>query len=266
MLPVTALSEYLYCPRKIYLRYVLKFIPVAREPIIKGKIKHDVFDAINKNEENLILTIKPEDLDNLDRIYKEVYRNLLTQSISKFEDDIRKADLNKEQIFDNALKRFLDEASYRSKALLAIIKTTGFFGKDLLDAIPVKHKSELFLSSKRLKLRGIIDKVELLDDAHIPVELKTGSMPREGVWPGHRVQLASYILLLNERFKSNYGFIEYIDHGVRKKIVMNPFLENEVKDLIGKVSNTIESDNIPEVCKNFNKCKSCNFKNHCFSS
>lgn len=265
MIPVTALSDYLYCPRKIYLRHVLKFTPVIREPIVKGKIRHDVLDAVNKTEENLILSIKPADLDNLDIIYKQVYKELLTNSISKFDNDIKEADLNKDVVFNDSLKKVLDEASYKAKALLRMIKETGLFGKDLIDAIPVKQKSELSLASKELRLKGIIDRVEIIDDLHIPVELKTGSMPRDGVWPGHRVQLASYILLLNEKFNSNHGFVEYLDYNIRRKITMNPFLEDEVKSLINNVFAVLESDQMPELCDNPNKCKSCNFKNHCFS-
>lgn len=265
MLSVTTLADYLYCPRKIYLRYVLKFVPVARGPVVKGKIKHDVFDSINKTEENLILNIKPPDMSNLDIIYKQVYRDLLAKSISKFEGDIKKADLDKEDVFNDSLRKFLDEASYRARTLFEIIQRTGLFGKDLLNALPVKHESELFLSSSRLQLRGIIDRVEIMEDNYIPVELKTGSMPKGGVWPGHRIQLASYILLLGEKFKSDHGFIEYLDHNVRRKIVMNPFLENEVKDIISKVFNVLESDSVPEVCKNLNKCKACNFRNKCLS-
>jgi len=265
MLPVTALSDYLYCPRKIYLRYVLKFVPVVREPVIKGKIKHDVFDAINKTEENLILNIKHSDIDKLDIIYKRAYEDLLEKSISKFEGDIKKAELDKEKVFNDSLRKFLDEASYRARTLLGIIKKTGLLGKDLLNALPVKHKSELFLSSSRLQIRGFIDKVEVMEDNHVPVELKTGSMPKEGVWPGHKIQLASYILLLSERFKSDHGFVEYLDHDVRRKIVMNPFLESEVRETINKVCNVLESDTIPEVCSNPNKCNSCSFKNRCFT-
>ncbi len=265
MIPVTALSDFLYCPRKVYLRYVLKLIPVIGEPIIKGKIQHDVFDAINKTEESIILSIKPSDLNNLDVLYTNVYRELLANSVSKFDEDIKKAELDKEQLFNNSLQKFLDEANYRAKNLLNIIKTTGLFGKDLLEAMPLKHKSELFLSSKKLRLRGVIDKVEILDDVHVPVELKTGPMPREGVWPNHKIQLASYILLLNENFKSDHGFVEYLDYDVRRKIVMNPFLEDEVKSLVGEVCNVLESDNMPKACDNANKCKSCNFKDRCLA-
>lgn len=264
MLPVTALSDYLYCPRKVYLRYVLKFMPTTHESVIKGKIKHDVFDAINKTEEELILSIKPSDVLNLCVIYKQVYADLLTNSLSKFEGDIRKVELDKEKLYNDSLQKFLDEASYKAKALIEIINKTGLFGKDLLDILPAKQKSELFLSSPKLKIKGIIDKVEIFDDVYVPVELKTGSMPRDGVWPGHRVQLASYILLLNEKFKSNYGFVEYLDYDVRRKVVMNPFLESEVKELVCKVNNVLESDNIPNVCDNQNKCNSCNFRSRCF--
>ena len=265
MIPVTALSDFLYCPRKVYLRYVLKLIPVVGEPIIKGKIQHDVFDAINKAEENIILNIKPSDLNNIGMIYSQVCKELLVNSVSKFEEDIKKAEMDKEQLFNSSLPKFLDEASFRAKALLSMIKTTGLFGKDLIEAIPVKYKSELFMSSKRLKLKGIIDRVEVSGDVHVPIELKTGSMPRDGVWPNHKIQLASYILLLNENFKSDHGFVEYLDYDVRRKIVMNPFLEDEVKSLVGEVCNVLESDNMPKACDNANKCKSCNFKDRCLA-
>jgi len=240
-------------------------MPVVGEPIIRGKIQHDVFDAINKTEEGIILSIKPSDLDNINILYTNVYRDLLANSVSKFEGDIKKADLSKEKIFNDSLQKFLDEANYRAKNLLNIIKTTGLLGKDLLDVIPSKVKSELFLSSKTLRIRGVIDKVEILDDVHVPVELKTGPMPRDGVWPNHRIQLASYILLLNENFKSDHGFVEYLDYDVRRKVVMNPFLEDEVKSLVGEVCNVIESDNLPKACDNPNKCKSCNFKDRCLA-
>lgn len=265
MIPVTALSDYLYCPRKVYLRYVLKFIPVVQEPVVKGKIKHDVFDAISKNEENIILNIKPLDIGNVRVLYEQAYKELLANSISKFEGEIVKAELDKEQLFNDSLKKFLDEAAYRANFLLGIIKQTGLFGKDLLNALPVKQKSELFLSSPKLRLKGIIDRVEEIDGLHVPVELKTGSMPREGVWPNHKVQLASYILLLNENFKSDHGFVDYLDFGVRRKVVMNAFLESEVKDLIEETHKLFESDALPEICGNPNKCQSCSFKGKCFS-
>ena len=266
MISVTTLSDYLYCPRKIYLRHVLKFIPVVSKPVVSGKVKHDFFDAITKNEEEIILNIKPSELENIDLIYKTAYKDLLTESISKFEDDIKKSGLDEDQLFKISLQKVLDEASYRAKNVKEFIKKTSLFGRDLLDAIPVKCKSELFLFSKRLRLKGIIDKVEVLKGVHVPVELKTGSMPKDGVWPGHRIQIASYILLLDEKFKSNEGFVEYLDYDVRRKVVMNPFLESEVQELIDKVYRVLDSSDIPNICKNSNKCKSCNFKNNCFST
>ena len=265
MISVTVLSDYLYCPRKVYLRYVLKFVPIVRKAMIVGRVKHDVFDAINKNEEDLILNIKPSELENIESVYKQTFSNLLASSISKFESDIKDSGLDKERLFSDSLKKFLDEASYKAKTLKDFIQKTGLFGKDLLDAIPGKYKSELFLSSRKLRLKGIIDKVEVLGNVHVPVELKTGSMPQDGVWPGHRIQLASYILLLNEKFKSDHGFVDYLDYDVRRKIVMNPFLEDEVKELVGNVQDLLNSSEIPKICDNPNKCKSCNFKGSCFS-
>ncbi|MBM3199455.1 CRISPR-associated protein Cas4 [Candidatus Woesearchaeota archaeon] len=263
MLPVTILSDYLYCPRKVYLRHVMKLLPAVRKPTVQGKIRHDVFDAISKAEESLILSIKPENLENANVIYANAYKELLANSLSKFEEDIKKAEINKEQLFSESLKNFMVQASFNSKNIVELIRQTGLFGQDLINAIPTKQQSELFISSPTLRLKGIIDRVEIMGDSYIPVELKTGSMPRDGVWPNHKVQLAAYILLLKEKYVSDYGFLEYLDYGVRRKVVMNPFLEDEVKGVIDKVHSLVSSDNVPETCGNPNKCRSCDLRDRC---
>ena len=45
--------------------------------------------------------------------------------------------------------------------------------------------------------------VEVRAESLLPIELKTGKSPKEGVWPGHRVQLSAYVMLLEDNFNMN---------------------------------------------------------------
>ena len=44
--------------------------------------------------------------------------------------------------------------------------------------------------------------MEIYENGYVPIELKTGKMPKEGVWPGHKVQIAAYSMLIEEKFKT----------------------------------------------------------------
>jgi len=46
--------------------------------------------------------------------------------------------------------------------------------------------SEQRIGSDKLQLKGIVDRIEVYENGYVPVELKTGKIPKEGVWPGHR--------------------------------------------------------------------------------
>ena len=52
------LSSYMYCPRKLYLERVLKLYEPPKEALVKGSIRHETYDLINKNEEKLVKSIK----------------------------------------------------------------------------------------------------------------------------------------------------------------------------------------------------------------
>ena len=100
-----------------------------------------------------------------------------------------------------------------------------------------------------------------------PVELKTGSCPKEGVWPGHKIQIAAYALLAQEHFNQQIkeGFVHYLDHKERRHIAINPFLIDDIKDLIKKVEYTLKSKDLPETVQNTNKCKECGIKDICLN-
>jgi len=242
----------------------MKFKPLISKPIVYGKINHDVFDAITKNQENIISSVKTSDLNKIKEIYREEYTKILKDSISNFEDEIIESKIDKEKLFNKSLKIFLDKVDDHAKNLKLVIDNTGLLGDELLNSIPERSISEVKLSSRKLRVKGVVDRIEIIEGNHVPVEIKTGKMPSDGVWPNHKIQLAAYIMLIKEKFKSRYGFLEYIDFNIRRKVVMNPFLEEEVEDMVEEVHEFLESGDMPKYCKNANKCEACNFKNNCF--
>jgi len=56
------------------------------------------------------------------------------------------------------------------------------------------------------ELKGKIDRIEKFNDTAIPVELKTGKAPKGGVWESHMIQVASYMLLLEEKLGKKARF------------------------------------------------------------
>ena len=80
-----------------------------------------------------------------------------------------------------------------------------------------------------------------VEDHHgyVPIELKTGKMPKEGVWPGHRIQIAAYSMLIEEKFNTTVkeGFVRYLDSKETRHIAINPFMREEITNLIKEVQN-----------------------------
>ncbi len=78
--------------------------------------------------------------------------------------------------------------------------------------------------------------LEVYNDKIIPIELKTGNPPKEGVWESHLIQIAAYILLLEEKYKKPIpkGIIDYITNKDQRDIIMNPFMREDVTNLKNK--------------------------------
>ena len=110
-------------------------------------------------------------------------------------------------------------------------------------------------------------KIHVYEKDYVPFELKTGSMPKDGVWPSHRIQIAAYSLLLQEKFKQEIkeGFVFYLDAKQKRRIAINPFMKEEVKDIVNKVIALLENRELPDFCDNKNKCTSCGLRKTCYN-
>lgn len=268
MLSVTALASYMYCSRKLYLERVLKIVEIPKDIMVKGSIKHSVYDRINKTEQMLVVSLKDSDIDSINSVYRKHYSALLRNAIIKNKRSLKMARLSPESVFSEIWPMFNSESLIRSGVIHDSITESGFRGEQLWENLVPKIKSEYRVSSENLGVRGIIDQLHVYPDRFLPFELKSGKAPTEGVWPGHKVQVGAYILLLEDIFKTHIkrGFVRYLDSGESRQVVMNPFFKDELLNLIKKVNELLNSDKIPDYCKNENKCKSCSLKDTCYGN
>ncbi|MBW2981914.1 CRISPR-associated protein Cas4 [Candidatus Woesearchaeota archaeon] len=264
---VTMLSAYLYCKRKLYLERVLKFFEPEKEALVKGSIRHETYEQINKIEESLVKSIeKTTAFKDLYDMYIHNYAEQLRNVIHKNRFRLKSVQLKPLDAFKKIFPFFVRESQIRAENIFNFIAQHKIYGEELWNSLIPKIKSEIKIQSDGLELTGIIDRVEEYKEGSVPIELKTGSMPKEGVWPGHRIQIAAYALLLEEKLKQpiKEGFIHYLDKDIKRQISINPFLKQEVKDLKEKVRNLLNSSEIPEKTENNNKCRVCGLKDKCF--
>ena len=179
---------------------------------------------------------------------------------------LRKIKLPLIDAYHQIIPFFKGESELRALNISKFIEKHKVFGKELWEQLIPKIKSEYRIDSEELELRGIVDQIEVYPTGKIPIELKTGNAPDEGVWPGHRIQLGAYALLMEEKFKTpiTEGFVVYLDKQERRHIVINPFLKQEVRELKNKVRELLGSTETPEFVDNENKCKKCGLKEQCF--
>ena len=264
---VTLLSSYLYCSRKLFLEKVLMQAEPPKESLVMGSIRHETYDKINKNEELIVTSItKKMDLAEMQQLYKQNHLKFLRKSIADNKDRLKSVNLNMLDAYRKSFPFIMEESVTRSANVFDFILKNNVFGDELWQRLTPKILSELRVESEGLKLKGIIDQVHVYEQDYVPFELKTGRAPDSGVWPSHRIQIAAYSMLLQEKFNKpiKEGFVFYLDTKEKRHIAMNPFMKDEVRQIVSEVIGLLESRNIPDFCNNENKCMKCGLKATCY--
>ncbi len=267
MISVTSLSSYLYCARKLFIEKVLGIrSPIPKDAMIKGSIRHSVYEGINIATEEIVKSINSKEKDVVFEAFKQKYIKILKKAIVRNKGKLKEIEIPLTDFFRQIKPMIEKEADYRAGKVFEFVETTGFLGDELWENLTPKVKPEYRLSSQILGMRGIIDELEVYPEFFVPVELKTGKAPDEGVWPGHKVQVGAYAMLLEESFgvKVKTAVIRYLDTNAIREITINPFLRQEVEELVKKVNELLNSGKIPDFTTNENKCKACDLKDTCF--
>jgi CRISPR-associated protein Cas4 len=267
MISASMLSAYLYCKRKLFIERVLKIIEPEKKAVILGKIRHLIFDRTNEEEEKIIKSIeKPMSKFEIIETYKKNYTKIAKKIIFEHKNELKKINVEMINCYKDVWKSLLQEIEFRADIVHDFLSREKVFGTELFEKITPKIKSEKYFESEKLNIKGIIDKLEVFEDYLIPVELKTGKFPKEGVWPGHMIQIGTYMLLLEENGKKvPHGIVYYLDAGEKREIFMNPFLKEEIKELTDKVQKLLNEKKIPDFCTESAKCNVCGLKKSCYA-
>jgi len=269
MVTATQLSSYLYCPRKLFLSSVLLVEVLPKQELVKGTIWHETHEAINTSEEKIVCAIRTKDYKEIFDYYRRIYSKLLRNIIIKHKSELKEFNISMIDIFTDYWKSFEEEAKEHALNVVQFIERYEVYGKELWERLTPKMLSEQYFKSSRLKLTGIIDVLEVYDidgrKIYVPIELKTGKYPDKGMWDGHKIQLAAYMLLLEEAGKLvKEAAIKY--RGIDKRMLqMNTFLKEEVLDLITKTDKLLTSLDLPEHLENKTKCKTCQVRGVCYN-
>ena len=265
---VSMLSSYLFCPRKLFLQQVLALEEPPKESLVLGSLRHEIYDFINQTEQNIVSSIKEKiQYNELLTIYKTNYSKILREKIIKNKSRIKEVNLDIVNVFKKTWPLILEEAELRAKNIFNFIQEHNIYGKELWEKLTPKILSELSVGSENLQLKGIIDRIEVYENSYIPIELKTGKMPKEGLWPNHRIQIAAYALLLEEKFQTpvKEGFVYYLDAKETRHISINPFMKEEITSLVKEIQELLKNQFPPEYCENKNKCSSCGLRETCYN-
>ena len=268
MISVSLLSAYLYCKRKLFLERVLGLYEGPKTEPIKGKIRHKAYEDINNAEEQIITSITEKDsFQDILQLYHSEYARIIRNVLEYYKYSLKSVNITKLDMFREIWPIFNQEAKLRANNAHKFIKKYNLYGKELWQKLIPKIKSELKLISDNLGLIGKIDQLELHKETVIPIELKTGKSPSNGIWPGHRIQIAAYALLLEDQYqkKVNQGSVIYLDQNIKRTIIINPFLKDEIIELRKQVEHLLASKQPPDFTENKNKCEKCGLKKHCYN-
>ncbi|MBW3004214.1 CRISPR-associated protein Cas4 [Candidatus Woesearchaeota archaeon] len=268
MLAVTSLTAYLFCPRKLFLEKVMGYEEIPKALLVKGLIKHKVFDEMNKYEANLVSSFeKGITKEQIFDKYYAFYSDILRRAILNSRKQLRLAKLLPISAFKQFQPIFKHESETRAETIFNFIKEKNVFGVELWESLTPKIKSEYKITAEDIGISGKVDQVLVYPDSVVPIEIKSGKAPKEGAWENHKVQLAAYALLLENTFKISIpaGYVKYVDENVSRRIEINAFLKDQVKDLVNSVNFLLKSRQLPKKATNENKCEKCGLKNICYS-
>ena len=265
MIAVSSISEFVYCPAKMYLNQVQgKEAPTNQ--MIHGKFVHEVrrgYEEITK--QNLWRIKENMELDDIfDFIFGEVPQ--FTQKVSKKYS-------NKYGVDDSTLKSMCNdlvddlelESRFLSLKIKRILDRTPKRGNEIAEMFFPQSLLEFPLKNEDLNLIGKIDKIEVVNGVYFPVEVKTGMPPSKGVWLADALQIAAYAVLIDYELNKEVlvGFVDYIKICERRPVVVNSILHNKLFGVLDDMITMFEKQEVPEFKLNKNKCEKCEYMDIC---
>lgn len=118
------------------------------------------------------------------------------------------------------------------------------------------------LEAAELGLRGVADLLILTPDSVCVVEFKETD---EGLTANHRLQVAAYALMAEERYArpAPAGFVCHLPEGRLWRVTVGEGLRGEVRRAVGEVEAMLRTERFPEPPRQRGKCRDCEFRRFC---
>jgi CRISPR-associated protein Cas4 len=259
---VTDLNDYLFCPRKVYLKRVLGLKEERGFEAIFGSLIHEIFDRLNECEEEIVYQIDDDyPFDYILNLYEDTAISIANEVINNFSEEIKELQVDRDYLLLKIKKHISEELWERAKNVYDAIQRYNEYGLLLWDKLEPKIYSELELLSDTLKMVGRIDRAEFYSERIVPVEIKSGRFSKS-----HLLQLHAYALLLKQNYPKyhiDWGVIYYTSSKRKKEVKFSNKLYDKVISLRDEILKIIESETDPGPCSNFNKCKKCALREYC---
>lgn len=122
---------------------------------------------------------------------------------------------------------------------------------------------EVALTSSKLGLNGLLDMVVVSKDEIIPVEYKNSFSSKVG--PNHRIQLAAYALMLEEKWQLpvRRAFVHFIPLRQSCGVKLDVALKAKVPARLDALRQMIRHEALPDATKARERCTDCEFRNFC---
>jgi len=268
MINANLLATFLYCQRKVFLENVLKIKKLKRGQSVKMLLVKKLRFLTNTHDERIVRGVTRQmDSNTLEQHYRKEYDDLIKSVIQENRTVIDKAVLLPNYLHTYLMRNMQTEILYRSANIAEFIEKNSLLGEELWNELSPKIKSEYEVSDVELDLRSSIDMLENYGKSVVPVLIRTGRAPDEGVWPGHQIIIATQLILLEKMFGSaiTKGSVRYLEPGLCRDVVMNPFMKDRVLDIHEKVKKTLEMTSLPSRVENERKCKRCEHYESCYN-
>ena len=285
-LSVSNVCEFLYCPRKLFLTKILGLKEIEKQELVLGELQHKFYEIINYEDEKIIKKITGDiELSKLKRAFRLHYSQVLRQLIISKRTTLSKFSHSLIDVLNHNWHLVITESEKKALNTYNFIKKHNIYGDELWTKLTPKIKSEIKIKSDKLNIKGVIDRIMIYPDKIEVIEIKTGAPPSQGIWDSHRMQTALYLLMLKENlYNKNNSFINHINNiGIINNtehlkvegyvlysntqqltpVIINPFLEDEIYELIRKTRELINSKLIPHKLNNENKCNRCSLQDKC---
>ncbi len=130
----------------------------------------------------------------------------------------------------------------------------------------VGREVEVYLSSYKLNLRGIVDEILTLSDGTLsPMDYKF-AFYKEPIYRTHRFQSMCYALLIRENYKKpvKRGFILYTRSNTFKEIEYRKKDEEELQRIIQKMLRIMRDGYFPKGSSSKARCLDCAYRHICY--